>query len=82
MRTTLTIADDVLLAARDRAARTGSTIGRVISDLARQALCGSGAAEGVLPAGEIRNGFPLLPRRPDVVVTMELVNRLRDQEDG
>ena len=38
MRTTLDIADDVLLAAKERARRENKTAGEVISELARQAL--------------------------------------------
>lgn len=38
MRTTLTIDDDVLQAARTLAAQQGQSIGAVISDLARQGL--------------------------------------------
>jgi hypothetical protein len=38
MRTTLDIEDDVLLAAKELARRGGTTAGRVISHLLRQAL--------------------------------------------
>jgi hypothetical protein len=38
MRTTLDIEDDVLLAAKELARRDGTTAGRVISHLLRQAL--------------------------------------------
>jgi hypothetical protein len=38
MRTTLTIEDDVLFAAKSLARREGRSVGEVISDLARQAL--------------------------------------------
>lgn len=76
MRTTLTIDTDVLGAARDLAARDGSTIGQVISDLARQSLTRS--AE---PAGnDVFLGFAPLPKR-DAVVSNDLVNAIRD-EDG
>jgi hypothetical protein len=40
MRTTLDIDDDLLKAARDLARRRGTTAGRVVSDLMRQALTG------------------------------------------
>jgi hypothetical protein len=74
MRTTLDVDDDVLQAAKEIAANRGTTAGRVLSDLARKAL---GPAESV----EIRNGVPLMPRRPkgSAPLTMELVNRLRDE---
>lgn len=74
MRTTLTIDDDVLIAARDIASRDKKTVGDVISELARQAL--TPKAEPM----KTRNGFPLLPvgkgARP---VTIEMVNQLRDE---
>lgn len=74
MRTTLSIDDDVLAAARELAQQQGRTIGEVISELARKSL---------VPAPQpmrYRNGIPLLPIRPDgKPVTMELVNRLRDE---
>jgi hypothetical protein len=74
MRTTLDVDDDVLQAAKEIAANRGTTAGRVLSDLARKAL---EPPESV----EIRNGVPLMPRRPkgSPALTMELVNRLRDE---
>jgi hypothetical protein len=74
MRTTLDVDEDVLQAAKEIAANRGTTAGRVLSDLARKAL---DPAESV----EIRNGVPLLPRLPkgSPPLTMELVNRLRDE---
>jgi hypothetical protein len=74
MRTTLDVDEDVLQAAKEIAANRGTTAGRVLSDLARQALEPTGSVE-------IRNGVPLLPRLPkgSPPLTMELVNRLRDE---
>lgn len=73
MRTTLTIDDDVLAAARELAARQHISVGEVISKLTRQALRPHGASR------EVRNGVPLLPLRAEAVpVTLELVNQLRD----
>jgi len=73
MRTTLTIDDDVLAAAKNLAGREHRTVGDVISALARQGL-----RRG--PAGTSRNGVPLLEARPDATpVTPELVNQLRDE---
>jgi len=75
MRTTLTIDDDVLDAARGLAERERKTVGEVISQLARTALAPPSVA------GRRRNGLPLLPTKdPAVRVTLELVNRLRDEE--
>lgn len=75
MRTTLAIDDDVLEAARDMASRQSKSIGEVISGLARNALRPKKSSP------TMRNGILLLPDREDAPpVTMELVNRLRDEE--
>jgi hypothetical protein len=73
MRTTLAIDDDVLDAAKAIARHKNATVGKVVSELARNSLRPAiGAAE--------RNGIRLLPvRRPDAVVTLEIVNALRDE---
>jgi hypothetical protein len=74
MRTTLTIDDDVLAAAKALADVQQKTTGEVLSALARQALQPSPAAH------RSRNGVPLLEVKPNATpVTMELVNRLRDE---
>ena len=74
MRTTLDIDDDLLQAAREIAANRGTSIGRVLSDLIRKAL-------EPARAPRIRNGVPVMPRRPrgSPRPTMDLVNRLRDE---
>jgi hypothetical protein len=74
MRTTIEIDDDVLQAAKEIAANRRTTAGRVISDLARKALHPSDELQ-------IRNGVPMMPRRPEGTArpTMETVNRLRDK---
>ena len=75
MRTTLEIDDDILQTAKELAANRGTTTGKILSGLARQAL------EPSEPA-QVRNGVPLLSRRPagQAKPTMALVNRLRDDE--
>ncbi len=73
MRTTLDLDPDVLQAAKELAASRKSTAGKVLSELARRAL--------ESPASpRVRNGVPLLPRRPagSPKPTMKLVNDLRD----
>jgi hypothetical protein len=75
MRTTLNIDDDVLAAAKERAAGEKITTGKVISDLARQAL--TQPAPGPLIE---RNGFMVLPSRGGVV-TSALVKRLADEDE-
>jgi len=73
MRTTLDIAEDVLFAAREIAQRQGTSMGKVLSDLARQALRQHLETT-------TRNEVPLFPCQPDAgIVTLALVNRLRDE---
>ena len=75
MRTTLEIDDDVLAAAKERAAAENKTAGQVISDLARKAMIGS--PEHDVP--KYRNGFRLLPSTGKVV-TKELVDKLLEED--
>jgi hypothetical protein len=77
MRTTLDIDDDVLQAAKEIAANRRLTAGQVLSELARKGLEPESGAERV----RLRNGVPILPRRPAGAArpTMRLVNELRDQ---
>ncbi|MBE2237358.1 MAG: CopG family transcriptional regulator [Caldilineaceae bacterium] len=73
MRTTLDIDEDILLAAKERAAREKISIGKALSELARQALTH-------VPESPRRNGVPLFPVQSTAgVVTLELVNQLRDE---
>jgi len=74
MRTTLSIDDDVMAAAKAIAERENKTVGEIVSTLARRAL------QPPRPGGRTRNGIPLLPRRGTTkTVTLDLVNRLRDE---
>ena len=73
MRTTLSLADDVLDAARERARREGRSIGEVVSELARASLQRSTTTTSV------RHGFHVLPARGGIV-TDELVDEIRDAE--
>ena len=77
MRTTLDIADDVLLAAKALGKLEGKSAGKVISELARK---------GLQPLGTLAwddqeefLGFRPLPPR-GVVVSSELIEQLRDEE--
>ena len=73
MRTTLVIDDDVLTVAKAIALQQHTSVGKVVSDLARRALHRPKA-----PAS--RNGIPLLPVSDrQAVVTLETVNALRDE---
>lgn len=80
MRTTLDIAEDVLLAARELARREGKTAGQVISELARRGLT---ADQNAGPDAEPEEffGFRPLPSR-GVLVTNEMVSRLLEDEAG
>ncbi len=71
MRITLDIAPDVLVAAKDLAARNHLTMGEVISELARKALT---ANDGIAQSGS-RNGFLLLPATGQSI-TSELIKSL------
>jgi hypothetical protein len=75
VRTTVSIDDDVLAAARERAAREGRTLGEVLSTLARLGL----TARTTSSSGEELHGFrPLPPRgRP---VTNAAIDGLREDE--
>lgn len=75
MRTTLEIDDDLLQTAKELAMARGRTAGQIVSELLRKAL--SSPTGG----GRVRNGVPLLPRRPvgSPRPTMALVNQFRDE---
>jgi hypothetical protein len=73
MRTTLDVDDDVLQAAKEIASVRKRTAGQLLSELARDAL-------KPRQAGRVRNGVPVLPRRPGTpVLTVERVNELLDE---
>jgi len=79
MRTTLSIDDDVLAAARERSRREGRPLGAVISDLARRALIGA-SSPGDGPDDDSSSGpFRPFPSRGRVV-SNEMIDALRDQE--
>ena len=74
MRTTLSIDDDVLSAAKEMAAAEDKTVGEVISSLARRGLNPTESRR------QTRNGVPLLPVRAGAKrVTSELVHQLREE---
>jgi hypothetical protein len=75
VRTTLEIDEDVLEAMKKIAAEQKTSVGRVLSDLSRQAIASD---EGE----RVRNGVPLLPPPPkgSPPLTIEMVNRLRDED--
>jgi hypothetical protein len=78
MRTTLDIDEDVLSAAKERAARERISVGKALTGLARAGLAGSGVdrAKGrSKPVGRLA----LLPKRNEIV-TLEHVRAIADDE--
>lgn len=77
MRTTLSLDDDVLDAARALARQRGVSVGEVISGLARAALRTAVPSQ---TTPKQRSGLPLLASKaPAAVVDLQLVNQLRDE---
>ncbi|MFZ0240994.1 MAG: hypothetical protein WAL90_05045 [Desulfobacterales bacterium] len=73
MRTTIDIEEDVLFAAKELARQRGKTLGQVLSELARHSLTRKARVSK-------KHGLPMFPIQPDAgIVTMELVNQLRDE---
>lgn len=73
MRTTLSIDDDVLRAAKQIADTSGQTVGQALSALARKGL-------GAPNPRSTRGGITLLPVREGAPgSTLDEVNRLRDE---
>jgi hypothetical protein len=76
MRTTLDIDDEVLLTVKQIARQRRTTAGSLVSSLLRESL---------QPKSFVlrrRNGVPVLPRGTNTpVVTAELVERLRNEEE-
>ena len=74
MRTTLTIDDDVLGAAKELASRENKTAGQVISELARRGI----HLHRHRAAKKVVNGFEILPAA-ERVVTPELVQKILEE---
>lgn len=75
VRTTIDIDETALGVLRDLATVEKRTIGKVASDLILEAVRNRRAKVPM-----VRNGIPLLERRTDVVITNELIDRIREQE--
>lgn len=76
MRTTLDIDERALELARARAKREGTSVGKAVSELVLQGVRGSSYQL-------TESGIPVFSPPPGVkghVVTLELVNRYRDDE--
>lgn len=79
MRTTLDIDDDLLEASKELARHEGTTAGVVVSRLLRQALTAAQPASTASGASSPLPGFRPFAAKPGVVVTDDVVNRLRDE---
>jgi hypothetical protein len=79
VRTTLDIDDDVLQAARELARRDKQTMGATVSALVRRALTQRSAPQGKVAEPKSFYGFKPFASR-GVVVTNELVNKLREDD--
>lgn len=79
MRTTIDIETDVLNAAKEMARQRSVGVGKVISDLLRQALTGNVGGAATDAASPSFTGFEPFASR-GVIVTNEWINRLRDAE--
>ncbi len=80
MRTTIDIDDEVLAAAKELARRRGTSAGRVVSDLLRQALTDPQGGSGEVDEPAAHYGFRPFPPRGKVV-SDEQIEQLRDQEN-
>ena len=81
MRTTLDIADDVLFAAKELARREKKPLGQVISELARRAFAQPAETPPGLHVAEPLAAYGIHPLPPrGVVISNELIDRLRDEE--
>ena len=78
MRTTLALADDAFLVARECAARERVTLGEAISRLVRDGFR-SRAQVPQVSAAPLKGRYSLLPMR-DEIITDEHVRRLMDEE--
>ena len=79
MRITLDIADDVLLAAKERASRENKAIGEVISELARLALIAPVKNLCVRSAAQPVHGFaPFAPRGS--AISNDIIDKLRGED--
>ncbi len=69
---------DVMEATKEISARTKRSAGKVLSDLAREALTASDSSKGGAP--ETINGFQVMPAKGRVV-TSELVRKLIEESE-
>lgn len=81
MRTTLDIADDVLMAVKERARRQKRSAGDLLSELAREALTHRYREDPEAKKPKSFYGFDPLPPRGGAV-SNELIDKLREEDLG
>lgn len=81
MRTTLDIADDVLMAVKERARRQKRSAGDLLSELAREALTHRYREDSKAKKPKSFYGFDPLPSRGEAV-SNELIDKLREEDLG
>ncbi|HWM90212.1 MAG TPA: antitoxin [Thermoanaerobaculia bacterium] len=81
MRTTLDIADDVLMAVKERARRQKRSAGDLLSELAREALIHRYREDSSAKESKSFYGFDPLPPRGEQV-SNELIDKLREKDLG
>lgn len=79
MRTTVNLAEDVLLAARHLAQRERMSLGDAISLLVRRGAAAGGGDEAARKSAPLRGRFALLPARDEVITTRH-VRELMERE--
>jgi hypothetical protein len=80
MRTTLNLAEDALIAARNIAQRDRVSLGEAVSDLIRRAAAGGPqVAHSQAQQAPLRGRFALLPAR-DELITPQHVRDLMERE--
>lgn len=79
MRTTLNIDDDVLAAAKELAAKEGTTAGKILSRSFRKALHQRPQASETKAGTQLKNGIPILRSRGSLVTT-DKVERIMEEE--
>ncbi|MBS0465680.1 MAG: hypothetical protein JSS31_01275 [Proteobacteria bacterium] len=80
MRTTIDLEPDALMAVKELARQENVSLGKVVSRLLRQALTGQ-VVQGAAASGGAASATGFVPFAPrGVVVSNELIDKLRDSE--
>lgn len=80
MRTTVNLADDALIAARNIAQRQRVSLGTAVSELIRRGIAAGATDSPAQARVALRGRFALLPLR-DEIVTPQHVRELMERED-